>query len=120
MAYYHVKILDVVEDKDNDGNTRFRASVVEVMPRKFLVNLKDNTDAINQLTGLIGRNVMIPAKENQMNGQIYLGLIVGEPILPMPDSQPETKPVASSLPNHQSQHDATKPTAPTPAQPAKV
>lgn len=98
MPYYHVKVLDVIEDKDTDGNTRHRASVVEVMPRKFLVNLKDDTAAINQLNSLIGRNVMLPGKENQMNGQLYLGLVAGEPILPMPDTQPMATDKVSFIP----------------------
>ena len=100
MAYYHVQVLGILEDKDNDGNVRFRAEVVECKPRKFLVNLKDNTAAINLLTSLVGRNVMLPAKENQMNGQIYLGLIPGDDILPMPDTKPTSpvdKPVSSAV-----------------------
>jgi len=100
MPHFHVHVKAIHEDTNPDTKQRrFRAEVVEVKPRTFMVNMKDNTDFINQMTSLVGKNIMMPAKETTMNGQLYLAMDAGGDIIPMPDSQPvrtESKPTPSA------------------------
>lgn len=87
MAYFHLKILGLVED-EFEAKPRVRVDVVEVALRSYKINLsKSDASVINQFQGLIGATAMIPAREGMMNGQPFLSLLPGE-IIPLVGAQP--------------------------------
>lgn len=87
MPHFHVKVIAIHEDTNLETKQpRFRAEVVEVKPRTFLVNMKDNVSFINQMNACVGKNIMMPAKETTMNGTLYLSMDAGGDIIPMPDT----------------------------------
>lgn len=87
MAYFHLKILGLVED-EFEGKPRIRADVVEVAPRSYKVNLsKADATIIRQFQSLVGQTAMVPARDGMMNGQPFLSLLPGE-IIPLVGAQP--------------------------------
>lgn len=95
MPHFHVHVVAVHQDINPETKQpRFRAEVIEVKPRTFMVNLKDNVPMINTMNACVGKNIMMPAKETTMNGALYLSIDAGGDIIPMPDSQPQLRPAA--------------------------
>jgi hypothetical protein len=88
MAHSHLKILEIMEDFDTEGNPRLRAKVQEFKPRTLNMNLKNaSADQINQLKRLVGGDGMIPVREGMMNGQTFFQLLVDDEIIPINEPQ---------------------------------
>lgn len=84
MAHSHLKILEILEDADNDGKPRLRAKVQEFKPRTLNMNLKNASAAqINQLKELVGGDGMIPVREGMMNGQTFFQFLADDEIIPV-------------------------------------
>jgi hypothetical protein len=92
MAYSHLKIQELIEDTDSEGNNRIRARFEEFKPRTGYINLKKATAAqITKLKELVGGSGMVGIREGMMNGQTYFQLL-DEEIIPI--HQPEKIPVS--------------------------
>ncbi len=79
-----LKVVDLVESKDDDGNPRISLKVREFEPRQFSINLSKATpEKINAFKSLIGKAAMIPTREGSFNGRMFVSLEEGS-IIPVP------------------------------------
>ncbi len=68
MAHIPVKVLDVIEEKEN-GVSTFVLVCEDIRPAQHSVKLKKASAAsINQLVSLKGKNAMVPLTPYLMNG----------------------------------------------------
>lgn len=84
MAYSHIKLLGIVEDKDGEGKPRVRAQFEDFKPRTGFINLKNATaDHINKLKTVVGGSAMVGLREGMMNGQTFYQFLPDEEIIPI-------------------------------------
>lgn len=93
MPFLHLKIVEILEDRDNEGKPRCRAKVEEIKPRTINMNLKNaSADQINQLKRYVGGTAMVGVREGMMNGQTFFQFLPDDEIVPV--QQPEKIPVS--------------------------
>lgn len=75
--YTFLKITDVIERRDDNGEVRISAQCIEMNPRNYSINLsRQNADFINQCKQLKGKPIMFPTREGSYNDRSFVA--VGE------------------------------------------